>query len=257
MTDEELNTALDHAARWLRVSKRVCVLSGAGVSAESGVATFRASNGLWEGHRIEDVASPDGWDRNPNLVWNFYNARRANVATVKPNPGHHAIAELEKRWGDRFTLVTQNVDGLHLEAGSVNVLEIHGSLRQTRCTVCGSVENRGLDPLGEMPECPQCHGVLRPHIVWFGEGLDDDIWSAAMVAANGCDTLLVVGTSAVVYPAASLVPIARRKGATVIEVNMTRTEASSSADIGLYGPSGVMLPKLLQKLGETVASATG
>ncbi|AWM37747.1 NAD-dependent protein deacylase [Gemmata obscuriglobus] len=249
MTDDELNDALDRAARWLRAAKSVCVLTGAGISAESGVPTFRASDGLWEGHRIEDVASPDGWDRNPALVWQFYNARRANVATVKPNPGHFALVALEDRFGDNFKLVTQNVDGLHLQAGSRRVLEIHGSLRQTRCTVCEAVTNRGLEPLGDAPECPQCHGRLRPHIVWFGEGLPDDIWMEAMVSASECDTLLVVGTSAVVHPAASLVPIARRKGATVIEVNITRTEASAYADIGLYGPSGEVLPKLLQRLG--------
>jgi NAD-dependent deacetylase len=253
MTDEELERALDDAARWLRFAERVCVLTGAGVSAESGVPTFRASDGLWEGHRIEDVASPEGWDRNPKLVWQFYNARRENVGTVKPNPGHHALVEMEKRWGDRFTLVTQNVDGLHLEAGSKNVLEIHGSLRHTRCLGCGTVANRGLKPLGDAPECPQCHGKLRPHIVWFGEGLDDDVWSAAMNAAYECDVLLVVGTSAVVHPAASLIPIAKRgsgEPAKVVEVNLTRTEASYFADAGLYGPSGVMLPKLLQRLGE-------
>ncbi|HEY1190982.1 MAG TPA: NAD-dependent deacylase [Gemmata sp.] len=249
MTDEEQNAALDQAARWLRAAKRVCVLTGAGISAESGVPTFRAADGLWEGHRIEDVASPDGWDRDPALVWQFYNARRANVATVKPNPGHFALVALEDRFGDNFTLVTQNVDGLHLEAGSRRVLEIHGSLRQTRCTVCAAVTNRGLEPLGAMPECPQCRGVLRPHIVWFGEGLPDDIWTQARESAYECDTLLVVGTSAVVHPAASLIPIARRKGATVIEANLTHTEASAYADIGLYGPSGQVLPKLIQRLG--------
>ena len=248
MTDEELDAELAHAARWLRVAKRVCVLTGAGISAESGVPTFRASDGLWEGHRIEDVASPDGWDRNPHLVWEFYGARRANVATVKPNPGHFALVALEERYGDGFTLVTQNVDGLHLAAGSKRVLEIHGSLRQTRCTACGEVADRGLEPLGPMPECGPCGGVLRPHIVWFGEGLPQDIWMEAMEAADACDALLVVGTSAVVHPAASLVPIAARKGATVIEANLTRTEASRHADIGLYGPSGESLPKLVQRL---------
>lgn len=252
MTDEELNEALERAAIWLGVAERICVLTGAGVSAESGVPTFRASDGLWEGHRIEDVASPEGWHRNPALVWQFYNARRANVANVKPNPGHYALVEMEKRWGDRFTLVTQNVDGLHLQAGSRNVLEIHGSLRHTRCLGCGAVANRELEPLGDSPECPQCRGRLRPHIVWFGEGLDDDVWSAAMNGAYECDVLLVVGTSAVVHPAASLIPIAKRHQAVpakVIEVNLTRTEASADADVGLYGPSGVMLPKLVARLG--------
>lgn len=249
MTDDELNAELDKAARWLKAAKRVCVLTGAGISAESGIPTFRASDGLWEGHRIEDVASPDGWDRNPKLVWEFYNARRANVASVQPNPGHYALVELEERFGDNFTLVTQNVDGLHTAAGSQRVLEIHGSLRHTRCTACGVVAYRRLEPLGEMPECPQCRGVLRPHIVWFGEGLPEDIWMQAMESADECDALLVVGTSAVVHPAASLVPIAKRKGATIIEANLTRTEASRYADIGLYGPSGVTLPMLIQRLG--------
>jgi NAD-dependent deacetylase len=251
MTDETLELTLENAAGALRLAKRVCVLTGAGVSAESGVPTFRASDGLWEGHRIEDVASPEGWNRNPTLVWQFYNARRANVATVKPNPGHCALVEMEKRWGNNFTLVTQNVDGLHIAAGSQNVLEIHGSLRHTRCLECGLVSNRGLEPLGDAPQCVVCHGQLRPHIVWFGEGLDDNVWGAAMHAASECDVLLVVGTSAVVYPAASLIPIAKRHKtipAEVIEVNLTRTDASENADIGLYGPSGVILPKLMEKL---------
>src|SRR5436305_7071208 len=169
--EDEQNAALDKAALWLKTAERVCVLTGAGVSAESGVPTFRASDGLWEGHRIEDVASPEGFERDPKLVWQFYNARRANRATVKPNPGHHALVDMEKRWGNNFTLVTQNVDGLHQEAGSQNVLEIHGSLRHTRCLGCGAVTNRGLEVLGDAPECPRCQDRLRPHIVWFGEGL--------------------------------------------------------------------------------------
>lgn len=250
MTESEQDVAIARAADVLRQARRVCVLTGAGVSAESGVPTFRDSNGLWEGHRVEDVASPDGFERDPVLVWRFYNARRANRAQVKPNPGHTALATMEQRWGDNFTLVTQNVDGLHQEAGSENVLEIHGSLRHTRCLGCGVVTNRGFEVLGDAPECPQCGGRLRPDIVWFGEGLPEDVWDASMTAAHRCDVLLVVGTSAVVYPAASLIPIARRNSATVVEVNMTRTEASTQANIGLYGPSGVVLPKLIERLSE-------
>lgn len=248
MTDDDLNRAAD----WLRPAARVCVLTGAGVSAESGVPTFRASDGLWEGHRIEDVASPEGFDRDPLLVWQFYNARRANVKTVRPNPGHEALVRLEDRWGDKFTLVTQNVDGLHREAGSRNVLEIHGSLRRTRCLDCAEVQDRGLAPLGDAPGC-HCGGALRPDIVWFGESLPEDVWEAALVAAYECDVLLVVGTSAVVHPAASLIPIAKRgrtPGAKVIEVNLTETDASRLADVSLYGPSGQVLPKLVEKLGE-------
>ncbi|MBA4063788.1 MAG: NAD-dependent deacylase [Isosphaera sp.] len=248
MTDHDLTRAAD----WLRLADRVCVLTGAGVSAESGVPTFRAADGLWEGHAIEDVASPGGWDRDPDLVWQFYNARRENVGTVRPNPGHHALVELERRWGDRFTLVTQNVDGLHRDAGSRNLLEIHGSLRRTRCLGCRAVADRGLDPLGPAPRCPDCGGRLRPDIVWFGEALPEDVWEPALEAAYGCDVLLVVGTSAVVHPAASLIPVAKRRrhpAAKVVEVNLTETEASRLADIGLYGPSGVVLPKLVERLG--------
>jgi NAD-dependent deacetylase len=256
MPPDELSEALDQAAGYLRAANRVCVLTGAGVSAESGVPTFRASDGLWEGHRIEDVATPTGWERNPRLVWAFYNARRANVSTVQPNPGHFALAELERRWGDRFTLVTQNVDGLHRAAGSKNVLEIHGSLHRTRCLACHEVLDRGLEPLAEVPKC-ECGGLLRPDIVWFHESLPPDVWEAALMAADACDVLLVVGTSAVVHPAASLVPVAKRRstwdniraGAKVIEVNLASTDASHMADVGLYGPSGQVLPKLVERLG--------
>ena len=247
MTDEDLSRAAD----WLRLADRVCVLTGAGVSAESGVPTFRASDGLWEGHRIEDVASPDGFERDPKLVWQFYNARRATVRTVKPNPGHLALVALEQRFGDRFTLVTQNVDGLHRTAGSKNVLEIHGSLHRTRCVGCGRVTDRNIsEDLGDEPACPKCYGQLRPDIVWFGEPLPENVWLPSLNAAYGCSVLLVVGTSAVVHPAASLVPIAKRKSqpAKVIEVNLTQTEASRMADIGLYGPSGEVLPKLVERL---------
>lgn len=247
MTEQTLTLAAD----WLRRAERVCVLTGAGVSAESGVPTFRASDGLWEGHRIEDVASPEGFARDPFLVWQFYNLRRANVKTVKPNPGHHALVALEERWGDRFTLVTQNVDGLHRDAGSRNVIELHGSLRRSRCLGCDEIADCGLEPLSNAPGC-HCGGALRPDIVWFGEGLPTDVWESAVVAAYECDVMLVVGTSAVVHPAASLIPIAQRGQplAKVIEVNLTRTEASQLANVGLYGPSGEVLPRLVERLGE-------
>lgn len=248
MTDVDV-AHLARAAEWLRDAERICVLTGAGVSAESGVPTFRASDGLWEGHRIEDVASPEGFRRDPRLVWNFYNARRANVKTVQPNPGHRALAALEARWGDCFTLVTQNVDGLHRAAGSRNVLELHGSLYRTLCLGCDEVKDRGLEPLADLPQC-ECGARLRPDIVWFGEMLPPRVWEAAAQAAHACDLFLVVGTSAVVHPAASLVPIAKRgtRSAKVIEINLTRTEASTLADISLYGPSGIVLPKLVEQL---------
>jgi NAD-dependent deacetylase len=252
MTHQLNEEMLASAVEALRLAAKVAVLTGAGVSAESGVPTFRASDGLWEGHRIEDVATPRGFVKDPALVWKFYNARRANVKTVKPNPGHFALAALERHWGADFAIATQNVDGLHRDAGSKQVFEIHGSLRRTRCLDCGLIQDRGLEVLPDLPECGPCGGPLRPDIVWFEEALPEEVWANARAAARDCDVLLVVGTSAVVYPAASLIPIAKLSKsppATIIEVNLTETEASSKVDIGLYGPSGVVLPILCERLG--------
>ena len=257
MSPDELEAALDAAAALLRPAGRVCVLTGAGVSAESGVPTFRAADGLWEGHRIEEVATPDGFRTNPDLVWAFYNARRANVGTVRPNPAHRALFDMERRWGRRFAVATQNVDGLHQAAGSTNVFELHGSLRRTRCTQCGVETDRGLEPLGPQPLCPACNGRLRPAIVWFHEMLPDGPWEAAKDAAERCDVFLLVGTAAVVFPAAGLVATAKRRGdwdairrpAAVIEVNLVPTNASHLADVGLYAPAGQVLPELVKRLG--------
>ncbi|MCX7665658.1 MAG: NAD-dependent deacylase [Gemmataceae bacterium] len=251
-----LTPYIEKAAEILRKANRVAVLTGAGVSAESGVPTFRASDGLWEGHRIEDVASPEGWRRNPDLVWTFYNARRVNVAKVQPNPGHYALAEMEKIWQDRFDLITQNVDGLHQRAGNTRVWELHGALNRTECTVCSQITDRGYEDLGTQPECERCGGRLRPNIVWFGEGLPQDIWQQAYQATLMCDVFLVIGTSAVVYPAAGLVQLAKQRGysqrglspAEVIEINLNPSDAVLYVDVGIYGPSGQVLPQLLDRL---------
>jgi NAD-dependent deacetylase len=244
----ELDAALGQAARALRGAARVAVMTGAGVSAESGVPTFRGAGGLWEGHRVEEVATPEAFDRDPTLVWRFYNLRRAALRTVQPNPGHRALAALEHRFGaDRFTLITQNIDGLHRAAGNVNVLEIHGSLARVRCTGCGAVTDRGTEALAELPRCPTCDSLLRPDVVWFNEMLPDDVWRAAAAATEHCECFLVVGTSAVVYPAAGLIGMARAVGAAVIEVNLAPTGAASGA-IGLYGLSGTLLPQLVARL---------
>ncbi|CAN5251429.1 NAD-dependent protein deacetylase [soil metagenome] len=240
--------AISNAVRVLQLAKRVAVLTGAGVSAESGVPTFRASDGLWEGHRIEDVATPEGFRRDPALVWQFYNARRDNLTRVTPNPGHYALAALQDHFAE-FTLATQNVDGLHAAAGSKNVLELHGNVRRTRCLGCRVVEDQGLDPLGDRPLCLKCGGFLRPDIVWFHESLPEPTLRKAFEAANDCDVLLVIGTSAVVYPAAEMIPRAKSNDATVIEINLTPAGASEWTDIGLYEPSGVVLPKLCEGLG--------
>jgi NAD-dependent deacetylase len=246
----ELEEGLERAVALLKGAERVAVLTGAGVSAESGVATFRGSGGLWEGHPIEEVATPGAFERNPELVWKFYNLRRANLAKIKPNPGHHALARMERHWGiDRFTVATQNIDGLHRGAGSRRVLELHGNLARVRCTGCGKVEDRGFRPLPDLPRCQECNALLRPDVVWFEEMLPPDIWQAATEAVAFCECLLVVGTSAVVFPAAGLIGLARSVGAGVIEVNLEATEASRHGDIGLYGPSGTILPQLVERLG--------
>jgi NAD-dependent deacetylase len=242
--------SLARAARLLREAERVAVLTGAGVSAESGVTTFRGSYGLWEGHRIDEVATPMAFHDNPRLVWGFYNLRRSNLRSVQPNSGHAALAELERRYsGDGFALITQNVDGLHRRAGSQRVLELHGNLSRTRCTQCHKIEDRGLEELGELPHCPHCGGLLRPDIVWFHEALPENIWEEAALMTSQCDAFLVVGTSAVVYPAAGLIVTAKRGGAKVIEVNLTETDASYHADVRLAGPSGVLLPALVKAIG--------
>jgi NAD-dependent deacetylase len=249
-------SALDRAAEHLGRAGRVAVLTGAGVSAESGVATFRGAGGLWEGHPVEEVATPEAFTRDPRLVWRFYNLRRANLASVKPNPGHEALARLEQRWGsDRFAIVTQNIDRLHQAAGSRHVLELHGSLTRVRCSGCQQIEDRGYEPLPELPACSACGALLRPDVVWFGEMLPSDIWQKATEVTATCQCFLVVGTSAVVFPAAGLIELARTVGATVIEVNLEQTPASPRADVCLYGPSGELLPALLGRLGADTSSA--
>ncbi len=252
---EDLNAALEKAAEWLRQARRVAALTGAGVSAESGLATFRGAGGLWEGQRIEDVATPSAFQRNPTLVWRFYNARRAALRTAQPNPGHRALAALGEHFarqsseGGSLTLITQNVDGLHQAAGSRRVLELHGSLRRIRCTVCAYKADRGYEDLPDLPHCAECGGLLRPDVVWFEEMLPTEIWQEAVKETTESQCFLVVGTSAVVYPAAGLIDAALQVGAAVIEVNPESTFASRRGGLGLRGPSGVILPQLVQRLG--------
>jgi NAD-dependent deacetylase len=247
-TQDEIDIALLEAVSVLRDAERVCVLTGAGVSAESGVNTFRGPGGLWEGHRVEDVATPEAFRADPELVWKFYNARRAGLRTVRPNPGHDALAALERRWSsERFTVVTQNIDSLHREAGSENVLELHGNLRRVRCTGCLKIEDRGLEPLADMPACSSCGALLRPDVVWFHEMLPEGIWRLAAAALAKCGCLLVVGTSALVYPAAGLIEGAQQLDKPVIEVNPE--PAARGNVIRLNGPSGTVLPRLVQLLG--------
>ena len=234
---------------------RLIVLTGAGVSAESGLATFRDSNGLWEQHRVEDVASPEGFYRDPALVWSFYSQRRAQAKTVEPNAGHQALAEMEKRLGDRFLLVTQNVDGLHQRAGSERVIEVHGSLFRTRCSVCA------LEPFADqatylaprLPTCDDCEArgqktLLRPDIVWFGEMLDPlhlRTIDAFMRRASGSPLIfLAAGTSGAVWPVAGLVDVARGLGASTILVNAAAADNTARFHKFYEGRSAEILPGL-------------
>lgn len=244
----DLTAAVRLAAEALRQAGSVAVLTGAGISAESGVPTFRGGDGLWEGHAIEEVATPEGFERNPALVWRFYNARRNALHTVQPNAGHRALVALQDRLGDGFTLITQNVDALHLAAGSRDVLELHGRITRVRCTQCDYLADRPNEPLPDLPRCPSCDAMLRPDIVWFNEMLPQAVWRKAQERAEECDCFLVVGTSAVVYPAAGLIGTARSLGAKVIEFNVEPTAASDAADLSVFGPSGQTLPAVLQRL---------
>jgi NAD-dependent deacetylase len=235
-------------------STSLLVLTGAGVSAESGIPTFRASaDGLWEKHRIEDVASPEGFAEDPAMVWRFYSERRAKAKSVAPNPGHHALASLEEQLGDRFMLATQNVDGLHGRAGSKRVVEIHGSLFKTRCSRCDREPFADETVYGhdEVPGCGRCaseggSSLLRPHIVWFGEMLDPvDLHKISRFMSNANKLLFVAaGTSGAVYPAAGFVQTARRYGGQTILVNQEAADNGGQFHRWIQGRSGEVLPSL-------------
>lgn len=228
------------------------VLTGAGVSAESGVPTFRDSNGLWEKHPVEEVASPRGFKANPALVWRFYSLRREGAAAVKPNPGHHALAEWERRLGDRFLLATQNVDGLHRVAGSQRLVEMHGHLFTSRCSGCerAPFEDRTVYPEGTVPKCDGCGAALRPHIVWFGEYLDPgnieriERFVEGARRAGGKLVFLAAGTSGAVYPAAGLVDQVKARGGETWLVNLEPSENVGRFHHFVAGKSGEVLPTL-------------
>lgn len=239
-----MTAELDRAAREVARARRVALLTGAGVSAESGIPTFRGAGGLWRGHDPLSLATPEAFEADPSLVWEFYNWRREIVARAEPNPAHRAIATLADRV-EHFALITQNVDRLHHRAGSREVLELHGNLCDIRCTRCGLTTDQTGVVLPAMPTCPFCGALARPAVVWFGEALPEDVWQAATAAVAAADVILVVGTSAVVYPAAALATGSRRPGQILIEINLEPTPASGAVDIGLYGPAGTILPQLV------------
>jgi len=227
----------------LAPARSVVVLTGAGISAESGVPTFRGPGGLWRDYRAEDLATPEAFARDPRLVWEWYEWRRRTIAEARPNLGHYALVTLEKRAPD-LTLITQNVDGLHPLAGSRNVLEIHGNLWRTRCLSCREVrENR--EPVARIPPRCACEGLLRPDVVWFGEPLPYDLLKRSIRAVEACDVMLVVGTSSLVQPAASMAGEALARGTPVVEINLDPTPLSERATHFLKGKAGEILPRLI------------
>lgn len=226
-------------------AERVTVLTGAGVSAESGVPTFRdAQTGLWAKYSPEELATPRAFRRNPRLVWEWYEWRRELVANAKPNPAHFALAELEKRF-KQFHLITQNVDGLHQRAGSRKVIELHGNITCTKCFDEGTVVSSWHDTGDVPPKCPNCGGLLRPDVVWFEEPLPEAEMDLAIRASTTCEVFICIGTSAAVYPAAQLPFEALRSGATVVEINPQPTPFTARAHFALAGAAGVVLPELV------------
>jgi len=236
---------IEQASSLVKNAKSIAVLTGSGVSAESGVATFRGSGGLWEDTPVMEVASPQGFAQDPLKVWRFYNARRTKLNDVKPNPGHYALVELEKNT-QTFALATQNVDRLHQDAGSSNVIELHGNIWEVSCTECNKIFDRQGEALSDEPRCEECGELLRPNVVWFGEMLPVGALSEAEKLTSECDVFLIIGTSAVIFPAAGLAYVAKNSGASIIEINIESTPASQIADVSLFGPSGVILPEILE-----------
>lgn len=256
----------------VKKANRVVAITGAGISAESGVPTFRGAGGFWRSYECQNLATPSAFRTHPSLVWEFYHYRRELVRQCTPNNGHIALAKFEAQMeeaGKEFLLVTQNVDGLHRRAGSKNIIELHGSLYRTKCTKCGNIEenrdspicpalegfgapdrntaNANLD-ISDLPTCREsdCYGLLRPDIVWFGENLDWDHIDRAETTSRNSDLILVIGTSSVVYPAAMIAPNAAQNGVPVAEFNMEHTPHSGDFNFHFQGPAGTTLPDVLQ-----------
>ena len=244
----------------LRPESRITVITGAGVSAASGVPTFRGSDGLWKNFKPESLATPQAFARDPKLVWEWYDWRRQKIAACQPNAAHHVLASWSQRFRN-FRLITQNVDGLHESAfatasarpaGAADVVRLHGSIWEVLCwRGCAASPPRWRDetvPFAEIPpRCSHCGDLLRPGVVWFGESLDPEIVDRA-TAASDCDVFITVGTSAVVYPAAGFIDVARRAGAFTVEINPDVTPATAAVDLALRGPAEIILPELDRQL---------
>ena len=226
-------------------SKSIVFFTGAGISSESGIPTFRGKEGLWNKFRPEELANFDAFIKNPALVWEWYNYRKKIVHEAKPNAAHLTIAEMQNYFDD-VTVVTQNVDNLHMRAGSKKIFELHGNIERNFCINCKKFHNEELDFSGGVPKC-ECGGLIRPDVVWFGEYLPEDQFLGGEKAAIKSDVFFVVGTSAVVYPAAGLVYTAKASGATIVEINIEETEISSSVNYSYFGKAGEILPRIFEE----------
>ncbi|HTK87663.1 MAG TPA: NAD-dependent deacylase [Nitrospiraceae bacterium] len=242
--------SLDDVRFRLARSRAVTVLTGSGISADSGIPTFRGTDGLWNTFRAEDLATPEAFARDPYLVWKWYNWRRELIAGKQPNAAHDALVELERRLesrAGRFHLITQNVDGLHRAAGSRRMTEIHGSIWRVRCTGCGALSDNREVPIQIPPMCIQCRAMLRPDIVWFGEALAEEDLRTSYEASESCEILLIIGTSGLVYPAASFAPVAKAAGAYVVELNLEITPSTEVVDCAFQGRAKNLVPALLEQ----------
>ncbi|MFA7419346.1 MAG: NAD-dependent deacylase [Melioribacteraceae bacterium] len=229
----------------LSFAKKLVFFTGAGISAESGIATFRGADGIWNKMKPEELASFNAFMKNPNLVWEWYQHRRDIIHKVEPNAAHLAIAELEKYFD--VTIVTQNVDNLHKRAGSSTIYELHGNIERNYCVDCGTyVSDNHLFEGSQAPNCEKCGGLIRPDVVWFGENLPQDQFSAGETAAEWSDICFVVGTSAVVYPAAYIPQSAKRAGSYLVEINIEPTELSRFVNYSIFGKAGEILPEILE-----------
>jgi NAD-dependent deacetylase len=234
----------------LRKAARVAVLTGAGVSQESGLRTFRdAQAGLWAQYRPEELATPRAFASTPKLVWDWYAHRRRAARGAQPNAGHYALVEMEKKVPN-FTLITQNVDGLHHLAGSKKILELHGNVLNVRCSQCGTFADDWSEESEEVPRCKKCNGLLRPNVVWFEESLPREQLESAVRAARNCQVFFSIGTSGVVQPAAALAHAAQDEGAVVVEINADPTPLTPNVDFAFHGKSGEILPELVKTVWE-------
>jgi len=230
----------------LRNAERVSVLTGAGVSADSGIPTFRGAGGIWEKYDFRKLATPAGFREDPLLAWEWYQLRQREMKKAEPNPAHLTIAEMEPYFRE-FSVITQNIDGMHKRAGSRRIIELHGNIWRMRCVRDGTVIDID-EPVKDIPPTCHCGSILRPDVVWFGEPLPEDVLDASSKAASESDVMFVVGTSAIVYPAAALPALTKNAGGLVIEVNLEPTEISTYADLSLFGRAGELMPALWEQI---------